>query len=64
MRRPAMRVLKRIALHWAMAVLVGIVPFTGCEREENVLDVETPDGKIEVNRDKDDGSIEVEVDDK
>ncbi|MEX0939146.1 MAG: hypothetical protein WDZ59_14895 [Pirellulales bacterium] len=59
-----MKILKRAALLGAMALFVGVVPFTGCEREENVLDVETPDGELEVNRDKDDGSIEVEVDDK
>ncbi len=35
-----------------------------CDRKEKVLDVDTPGGGIEVERDKDTGAIDVEVEDK
>lgn len=35
--------------------------FTGCEREDKVLNVETPDGEVEVEKDPDTGDINVEV---
>ncbi|QDU49239.1 hypothetical protein [Gimesia panareensis] len=34
---------------------------TGCEKKEKVLDVETPAGELEINRDKDSGSVDVKV---
>jgi hypothetical protein len=36
----------------------------GCERKEKVLDVETPGGGIEIQRDKDSGDIDIKVEDK
>ncbi|EGF26394.1 hypothetical protein RBSH_00889 [Rhodopirellula baltica SH28] len=34
---------------------------SGCDNKETVLDIETPDGGVEVNRDIDDGSLSVDV---
>jgi hypothetical protein len=34
---------------------------TGCELKEKVIDVETPATDVEVNRHKDTGKVEVEV---
>ena len=36
--------------------------FTGCDRNEEVLDVETPSGEVEVERDRDTGETEVDTD--
>jgi hypothetical protein len=35
--------------------------FVGCERKEKVLDVKTPAGDVEVERNKDTGEVRVEV---
>ena len=36
--------------------------FAGCNRKEKLIDIETPAGEIEVERSKDTGKIDVEVD--
>jgi hypothetical protein len=41
------------------ALLVGVAP-SGCQKEE-VLDVETPSGELEVDQDKETGELDVEV---
>jgi hypothetical protein len=44
------------------AVLAGLVlAGTGCNRKEKLLDVETPGGEVEVERDRDTGEVDVEV---
>ena len=40
---------------------IGACALTGCERQEKVIDVETPGGDVEVNRNIDTGKVEVEV---
>ncbi|MCH5372817.1 MAG: hypothetical protein JJ992_02485, partial [Planctomycetes bacterium] len=35
--------------------------FAGCDRKEKVIDIETPHGQVEVDRDKDSGKVNVEV---
>lgn len=40
---------------------IGACALTGCERKEKVIDVETPGGDVEVNRNIDTGKVEVEV---
>jgi hypothetical protein len=47
-----------------VAGMFGGASFTGCERKERVLDVETPSGQLEVNRNVDSGAVEVEVEEK
>lgn len=42
------------------ALSVGIV-VAGCDNKETILDVDTSDGGVEVERDRDDGSITVDV---
>ena len=37
---------------------------TSCDRKEKVLDVDTPSGGIEIERDKKSGEIEMKVEDK
>ncbi len=47
----------------ALTLLCGaLCAVAGCERKEKVLDIETPNGQIEVERSKDTGAVDVEVD--
>jgi hypothetical protein len=48
----------------ACSVCLGVASFAGCERKERVLDVETPEGSLEVDRNIDTGEVNVEVTDK
>ncbi|MEQ8846448.1 hypothetical protein [Botrimarina sp.] len=34
----------------------------GCDNKETMLDIDTPDGGVEVQRDRDTGEVDVEVD--
>lgn len=43
-------------------LLCASLGFAGCNRKEKVIDIETPAGEIEVERSKDTGKIDVEVD--
>ncbi len=40
---------------------LGASALTGCERKEKVIDVETPGGDVEVERNIDTGAVDVEV---
>jgi len=40
---------------------LGMCALTGCERKEKVLDVETPGGDVEVERNIDTGAVDVQV---
>lgn len=42
------------------AFTAGLLAF-GCDRKETVLEIDTPDGGVTVQRDVDDGSISVDV---
>lgn len=42
--------------------LVGLS--TGCNQKEEILDVETPNAEVEVTRDKSNGQVDVDVEDK
>ncbi len=50
-----------VGLVLAMAMFV---PFAGCDRKETLMDVETPNGELEVERDVDSGAVEVDVNSK
>lgn len=39
-----------------------IVLGSGCDNKETMLDVETPGGEMEVERDRDTGKVDVDVD--
>ena len=47
----------------AAPCLMAIAFISGCENDKEVLDVDTPDGGVEVEQDRDTGAIEVETDD-
>ncbi|KLU07344.1 putative transmembrane region and signal peptide protein [Rhodopirellula islandica] len=53
----------RDVVHFLLLTAAMVAGFivTGCDRKETVLDVETPNGGVEVNRDVDDGSVSVDV---
>ena len=42
----------------------SLLAATGCNRKEKVLDVKTPGGGIEVERDKKTGDVDIKVDKK
>ncbi len=44
------------------AAFATVLLLAGCDRRETILDVDTPDGGVSVERDIDDGSIRVDVD--
>ncbi len=52
-------VIKSMFTALGCAALVGA---SACDRKETVFEMETPAGKIEVEKDKDSGAVEVEVD--
>lgn len=43
--------------------VAGALSATGCSNEERVLDVETPGGSVEVDRNTETGELDVDVDD-
>ena len=45
----------------ALAASLGALGLTGCERKEKVLDIETPNTDVEVQRNIDTGEVEVET---
>ncbi len=42
-----------------LAAAITVAP--GCDRKEEVIEVETPDKEVEVERDKDTGEVDVDV---
>jgi hypothetical protein len=44
-----------------LATSLGTFVVAGCERKERVVDVETPVGDVEVDRNLDTGEVEVNV---
>lgn len=44
-----------------MLLYLSVCSLSGCERKEKVLDVETPAGGLEIEKDKDSGSVGIEV---
>jgi hypothetical protein len=42
--------------------LLAVSILTGCERKERVLEIETPDREVRVDRNIDTGRIDVEID--
>jgi hypothetical protein len=52
---------------WSVSVLLGSTALlacfgiAGCERKEKIVDVQTPGGSVEVERNVDTGEVEVEA---
>jgi hypothetical protein len=47
--------------HLALAILVAASIVAGCERKERVLDVRTPGGDVTVDRNIDNGRVDVKT---
>ena len=45
-----------------LCIGILIVPFSGCERKERVVDVRTPGADVTVDRNVDSGEVEINVD--
>ena len=60
--KPIMNVNREIIHSFLLtaALAVGAI-LPGCNNKETLLDVDTPDGGVEIQRDKGDGSITVDV---
>ena len=46
---------------YSFLLLFMALNFPGCDKKEKIIDIETPRGKVEVERNKDTGDVEVEV---
>jgi hypothetical protein len=46
----------------SLLVFGSLCSITGCERKEKVLDIETPNGNIEVERSTGTGKVDVDID--
>lgn len=48
----------------AAICILSLAPlaFSGCDTDEKVLDIDTPNGGVEVERDRLDGDVDVDVD--
>ncbi|MCW1921163.1 hypothetical protein OKA05_01270 [Luteolibacter arcticus] len=53
--------IKALGLLFAASSLLASV---GCDRKEKVLDVKTPGGGIEIERDKKTGDVDIKVEEK
>jgi len=62
----AMRYLKikRSLLVTATLMFFATVAISGCQRKEKVLDIEGPNGELEIERDVDTGAVDVEIEQK
>ncbi len=58
-RRPGWLVALYLLVSWCAGL--GVCALAGCERKEKVIDVETPGVEVEVERNKDTGEVDVEV---
>lgn len=70
LRQRPMKQAKRIAMNATLIsrVLIGgsalFFGLTSCKQKEKVLDVDTPGGGIQVERDKKSGEVEIKIEDK
>lgn len=54
---------RRSSSFFAITLVLGsLISSIGCERKEKVLDIETPNGDIEVERSTDSGKVDVDID--
>lgn len=44
-----------------MLLSISVCSLSGCEQKKKVLDVETPAGGLEIEKDKNSGSVGIEV---
>lgn len=57
---------RKLWIHVSALMLLFSAAFitAGCDNKEKILDVETPGGQIEIERDRNSGAVGVEVDKK
>ena len=58
------RIFKRksqLALVFALGASLGVSSLGGCQRKERVVDVRTPAGDVTVDRNVDNGNVEVKT---
>ena len=46
----------------ALISLSTFALFTGCDRREKVVDIETPNRQLSIEKDKDTGDVDIKVD--
>ncbi len=56
------RKLRHVAMSATLMPLLPVIALSGCETKEKVLDIETPAGNIEVERSRENGKVDVDVD--
>lgn len=49
---------------YCLAFCLAVIASVGCERKERVVDVQTPAGDVKVDRNIDNGHVDVKVDKK
>ncbi len=53
-----------IRLVSTVLVAVAFLALCGCERKEKIIEIDTPGGRVEVERSLDTGKVDIEVTDK
>ena len=53
---------RAFTMFFAIPLVIGsVILVGGCEQKEKVIDIETPAGKIEVERTKGSGKVDVDI---
>ena len=52
---------KFLATMYVALSLMAVAFISGCDNDKKILDVETPNGGVEIEQDRDTGAIEVET---
>ena len=60
---PQRPIVFKTGLGLTLAACLAVLTLGGCERKERVLDVETADGSLQVDRNVDTGEVDVKVQD-
>ena len=58
---PLLRKNTQLAVALALGTCLGLVALGGCQRKERVVDVRTPAGDVTVDRNVDNGDVEVKT---
>ncbi|WP_182868176.1 hypothetical protein [Stieleria mannarensis] len=56
-----MRTIHDIYLFVLASLIALVASVSGCQRKETVLDVDTPRGGLEIQRDRDGGNVSIQV---
>ena len=61
MPRLRVRVARLLGALYCLACCLAVIASVGCERKERVVDVKTPAGDVQVDRNIDNGNVDVNV---